>query len=263
MAGQQSQQRYIGPTIALHQHGYGGAIRIGKERFELHPGDITLTPNGVESFYNLPNAGHHLCIHFFPAARTGGKIKIPLWIRLGSESAFVAQQMWAITEMHRRAFKPGKLGEIAATSASAALQSLLLWLHLARQRPRETARSIRSETALQRLNALIERRFTEPLTVPQIAREAGLSQNYLAHFFQERYGMTIPHYLLVRRIDLARHLLATSDDLVKQIATRVGLPDPQYFNKQFRRLTGSNPSEFRFSAKHAQGIHYSSFPTCA
>ena len=92
-----------------------------------------------------------------------------------------------------------------------------------------------------------------PLTVPSIAREVGLSQNYLARFFRKRYGMTIPRYLLVRRIDLARHLLLTSDDLVKQIAGRVGLPDPQYFNKQFRRLTGSNPSDFRLSEKRRTG----------
>ncbi len=187
---------------------------------------------------------------FFSAPRTADGIKIPLWMRLSPESAFVSQQIWAIIEMHRRAFKPGKAGEVAATSASAALQSLLLWLYLSKQRPKKAAHSTRSEAALLRLNALIEQHFTEPLTVPQLVQEAWLSQNYLAHFFQERYGMTIPHYLLVRRIDLARHLLATSDDLVKQIAVRVGLPDPQYFNKQFRRLTGSSPSEFRFSAIH-------------
>ncbi len=250
MTGRQLRRRYIAQTLALHLHEYGGEIRIGDERFELRPGDVTLTPNGVESFYNLPKAGHHLCIHFFPAANRDEKIKIPLWIRLGSESAFVSQQIWAIIEMHRRAFKPGKAGEIAVTSASAALQSLLLWLYLSKQRPKKAARSSRSEAALQRLNVLIEQRFTEPLTVPQLAWEAGLSQNYLARFFQERYGMTIPRYLLVRRIDLARHLLSTSDDLVKQIAVHVGLPDPQYFNKQFRRLTGSSPSEFRASAIH-------------
>jgi AraC-like DNA-binding protein len=246
--------RYLNhSTIALHQYEYSGEIHIGRERFPLRPGDVTLTPAGVESFYNLPAPGHHLCIHFFPSRDMGGHVRVPLWIRLGSESTFVTQQIWSVTEMHRRAFNPGKPGAAAASAASAALQALLLWLHLFEPGTANAVRPARTELALQRLNTLVEKRFTEPLTVPSIAREVGLSQNYLARFFRKRYGMTIPRYLLVRRIDLARHLLLTSDDLVKQIAGRVGLPDPQYFNKQFRRLTGSNPSDFRLSEKRRTG----------
>lgn len=250
MGPRQTNHKYLNyTTIALHQYEYSGGVRIGTDQYSLRAGDVTLTPAGIESSYILPTTGHHLCIHFFPAGAAAEIARIPLQIRLGSQAAFVTQQIWTIAELHRRASSPGKAGATAASAAGASLQALLLCLNLFERFPAKGTRSTRTELALQRLNTLIEERFTEPLTVPSIAQEVGLSQNYLARFFRKRYGMTIPRYLLARRIDLARHLLTTTDDLVKQIAGRVGLPDPQYFNKQFRRLTGLSPSEFRFSEK--------------
>ena len=43
---------------------------------------------------------------------------------------------------------------------------------------------------------------------------------------------------------MARHLFETSDLPVKDVAAAVGIPDPQYFNKQFRRINGMSPTSF-------------------
>ena len=68
---------------------------------------------------------------------------------------------------------------------------------------------------LQTLIEAVEARLMEPLAVPELAEMASLSQNYLARVFRLRYGMTIPHFILLRRIELARHLLATSKVTIK------------------------------------------------
>jgi AraC-like DNA-binding protein len=36
---------------------------------------------------------------------------------------------------------------------------------------------------------------------------------------------------------------------MKRIAARVGMPDPQHFNKQFRLLTGLSPSAARLGVQ--------------
>ncbi|MDX1683202.1 MAG: AraC family ligand binding domain-containing protein, partial [Phycisphaeraceae bacterium] len=49
---------------AVHLHEYEGRVRIGEQEYELRPGDVTLTPAGVDSSYRLPEPGFHYCIHF-------------------------------------------------------------------------------------------------------------------------------------------------------------------------------------------------------
>src|SRR5580698_5662907 len=39
---------YVSPTHALHQHAYHATLRLGGQRIGLQPGDVTLTPAGVE-----------------------------------------------------------------------------------------------------------------------------------------------------------------------------------------------------------------------
>jgi transcriptional regulator GlxA family with amidase domain len=98
---------------------------------------------------------------------------------------------------------------------------------------------------LDQLLALLDERFAEPWTVPQLAETVGMTQDHLARCFRQRMGMTIPRYLLQRRIAHARQLLAITDLPVNRIAARVGLPDAQHFNKQFRLLTGLSPTAIR------------------
>jgi transcriptional regulator GlxA family with amidase domain len=103
----------------------------------------------------------------------------------------------------------------------------------------------RSRAALDRLVEILDERFHEPLTVPDLAREVGLSRNYLARLFRDRMGLTVQRYIANRRMELARHLLSTSRLSIKEIGAKVGWPDPQHFNKQFHRLAGLSPSAAR------------------
>ena len=240
-------------TIALHQHDYDGHVHIGQTKYELRPGDLTLTPAEIESHYQLPRNGYHLCIHFHhPPVQESNEahaLKLPLHLRLGPGSNAIRQRIWWITDLHRRAgHADARKRALALTAASAGVQELMLTLALLDpvELPSETASS-RVETALVKLVELIESRLKEVLVVPDLAAESGLSQNYLARLFRRRYGVAVPHFILLRRIELARHLLTTSQASVKEVAHEAGFPDMQHFNKQFRRVTGTSPSAYRRS----------------
>ena len=239
------------PTVALHQHDYEGRIHIGEGQYELRSGDLTLTPAEINSHYHLPRSGYHLCIHFRHTAAAEHNethaLKLPLHLRLGTGSGAIRQRIWWITDLHRRAghADPRKRA-LALAAASAGMQELMLTLALLapEEMPAEPVSS-RVEKAMLTLLELIESRLKDALTVPALAEESGLSQNYLARLFRRRYGVAVPHFILLRRMDLARHLLTTSEASVKEIAHEVGLPDMQHFNKQFRRLAGTSPSAYR------------------
>ena len=243
--------RRAGEHVAIHHHDYQGTVHIGAERFDLQPGDLTLTPANAESLFDLPDGGFHLCIHFrhreLDDCEAAHVLNLPLHLRPGLSCSMFAERMVWITDLYRRAehADPARKA-VALAAASAGLQELILTLALlALGEPEDEPRSAKVEAAVQTLVELIETRLRESLSIPDLADRAQLSQNYLARAFRARYGMTVPHYVLRRRIELARHLLTTSRLPIKQVAAEVGLPDIQHFNKQFRRLTGASPTAYR------------------
>lgn len=242
--------RYLGPAHALHLHGYDGDIRIGDEQFALRPGDLTISPAGLPSLYDLRAAGHHWCVHFLPAAGAEGAalVPMPFHLRLGAAASYAQERLIQISRRHARAVLDAPPDPLAAASAAVALQDLLLWCATRSQTDRPS-RGAEMAAVVEQVAAIIETRFAERLSVPRIAREVGRSQNYVARHFRERFGMTIPHYALLRRIGHARYLLESTDLPISRIAARVGLPDPQYFNKQVRRLLGDSPTVIRSSAR--------------
>jgi AraC-like DNA-binding protein len=230
---------YRGPSIALHLHDYAGDFWLGRRRFRLEPGDITISPHGVPSRYRLPESGTHLCIHFRPV--TGAdRVGLPLHFRPGAQVAAARERFWRVIDHARQSG-----GSAAAGAASAALQELLLWLSLQSRRGPAPRRHSGVEEALRRVRARADASLAQAVQVADLAAGCGLSADYAARLFARRHGMTLTHYLLLRRMELARHLLVSSEFGVAEIGRRVGLPDPQYFNKQFRRVAGVSPLAYR------------------
>jgi AraC-like DNA-binding protein len=236
---------YQSPTIALHLHEYPGDLWIGRTHYPLRPGDLTLSPNNIPSRYDLKESGSHLCLHFFPPDRTARErgVRLPLHFRLGPQTAAARERFWRIIDHVRQA--GGTTDSPAGCAASAALQEMLLWLQGQNHRARTPGRGSLRDEALAKLDRAIEASLATPLLIGELAAGVGLSADYVARLFAKRHGMTLQHYLLLRRIELARHLLLSSDLLVSEIGRQVGMPDPQYFNKQFRRMAGQSPLAYR------------------
>jgi AraC-like DNA-binding protein len=236
---------YVSPTVALHLHEYPGDFWIGKKKYRLEPGDLTLSPPEVPSRYDLQESGSHLCLHFFPPATLprSGSFRLPFHLRLGPQTAAARERIWRTIDHARQA--TDHADSSASCAASASLQELLLWLHGQCRRGAPPRRSSLMEEALEKLGRAIETSLAKPMLIAELAAGVGLSADYVARLFVKRYGMTLQRYLLLRRIELARHLLVSSDLLVSEIGRQVGMPDPQYFNKQFRRVAGESPLAYR------------------
>jgi AraC-like DNA-binding protein len=236
---------YQGPTVALHLHDYPGDFWIVRQRYRLEPGDITLSPPEIPSRYALKESGTHLCIHFIPPASVArnASLRLPLHSRLGPQTVAARERFWRTIDHARQA--GGKVDSPSGCAASASLQELLLWLQVQSHRGKTPGRSSLVEDALQKLERAIDTSLSKPMLIGDLSAGVGLSADYVARLFAKRYGMTLQHYLLLRRMELARHLLVSSDRPVSEIGSQVGIPDPQYFNKQFRRIAGQSPLAYR------------------
>ncbi|MCC6680015.1 MAG: helix-turn-helix transcriptional regulator [Phycisphaeraceae bacterium] len=246
---------YQAASHALHLYDYAATMMFDDRTIQIAPGDMTISPAHGITRYDLPRPGRHYCIHFFPVeelSNSEAMVALPLVLRLGAWKEWMVWQMLEVIQLHSQA----EHDPIVAAAASTAVQALLLGIAMRHDRMgADAAGHGRAERAVEQAVLHIEQNLSRPLTVPQIARQVRMSQNYLAGLFRRRYGMTMPRYILTRRIELAQQLLITTDLPVNRVAARVGLNDPQHFNKQFRRLVGCAPSRVR-SGDHARRSGY-------
>jgi AraC-like DNA-binding protein len=84
-----------------------------------------------------------------------------------------------------------------------------------------------------------------PLALADVARAAGLSPNYLLRSFRQLFRQTPYQYITARRLDLARRLLAETEQPISDICLAVGFESLGSFSWLFRRKIGVAPSEYR------------------
>ena len=96
-------------------------------------------------------------------------------------------------------------------------------------------------------NALsyIESNYAENISVNDIASHTGLSPDYMSRQFRQFTGMTTVKYIRSYRFAKAVEMLKETDKPVSDIAFDVGIDDPSYFTREFKRILGINPSEYR------------------
>ena len=96
----------------------------------------------------------------------------------------------------------------------------------------------------------IDLHFKEPLTLEQLAEEAHMNKYYLSHAFKREYGISPINYMISRRIDESKYLLAETDLSMSQIAQLLGFSSLSYFSQVFRRIQASTPMEYRQSTRN-------------
>ena len=95
----------------------------------------------------------------------------------------------------------------------------------------------------------IDLHFKESLTLEQLANEAHMNKYYLSHTFKQEYGISPINYMISRRIDESKYLLAETNLSMSQISQLLGFSSLSYFSQVFRKIQGITPMEFRQSFK--------------
>lgn len=92
----------------------------------------------------------------------------------------------------------------------------------------------------------IDTHFCEDITLEQIAEKCGLTPNYVTKLFHECFQVKLWDYITGKRIDRAKRLLRTQQELtVLDIALMCGFHNTANFNRAFLKFTGITPSAYR------------------
>jgi len=97
--------------------------------------------------------------------------------------------------------------------------------------------------------AFIESRVTTGATLEEMAEVAALSPHHFVRAFKASVGVPPYAYLVRRRVERARHLLAHTDRRISRIAYDLGYSDPAHLTRQFKQHAGCTPSAFRRDAR--------------
>lgn len=98
---------------------------------------------------------------------------------------------------------------------------------------------------LNRVFDAIEARLGYDWSVPEMAREAGLSPFWFAHIFKEKVGISPSRYVQQRRLARARTLLRDRSMSIADIAAQCGFESQSWFTTTFRRHFGDTPAGYR------------------
>jgi AraC-like DNA-binding protein len=98
---------------------------------------------------------------------------------------------------------------------------------------------------LVRAVAYMEEHLGDALDRDTVARAAGLSGSHFSHLIREKTGRTFTEWMVRYRVDHAKTLLRRTDKSLIHIALECGFGDQSYFNRVFKRHTGSTPRAYR------------------
>lgn len=98
---------------------------------------------------------------------------------------------------------------------------------------------------LRTVKEFIDAHLEDDLGLAEIAAVANLSQFHFARAFRKSVGVTPQQYLMERRIERAKQLLAKLDLPIVEISLLTGFKNQSHFTTLFRKFTNLTPKTWR------------------
>lgn len=215
----------------LTQRGPHGPI------FSLLPAEIAYTARYATTVQSLSLA--------LPAGRLAALINANRTATLDPLFSNADNQIVALVELVGAEVEdPGFASDLLIDGATRAIAALIA-RHLSSDLPDGGDRVSLTPVRLRRVTDYVEAHLDETLTIDDLARTAGLSMHHFAHVFRKATGLSPYRYLMARRLQRARNLLADDRASLAEIAKSCGFADQAHFTRAFCKATGQAPGRFR------------------
>lgn len=244
-----------------------GIVRINDVLYPLEPGHFLFLPWGHAIHYYadpadpfflagvhlIPNHAPGRALEFDVAHCHGHALDVP-WRRdkalPGIEGVIEGSMEWSdglaplvsyIVHLFKRGdFQPWQMRQLAGLFVTELLEAV--------QTRRVASRPI--PHALRQLLRFISDHTHRPLGLDDLAHFSGMSRSSVGRMFKRYLNCTPGEWVLDERMRRACHLLRTTRLPVSEIGQRVGIEDPFYFSKLFKKAQGVAPLGYRKQAEY-------------
>jgi AraC-like DNA-binding protein len=112
------------------------------------------------------------------------------------------------------------------------------------QRPIAGSSVLKEQQRLQKIYHFIDTHYHEPIDVNVVAAFSNLTTAAFCRYFKKSTHLTFTDFLNQYRVNQAKKMLM-QDHTVTEACYASGFENLSYFNKVFRRFSGTNPSAFK------------------
>ena len=102
---------------------------------------------------------------------------------------------------------------------------------------------------IENAQEFIRNNFQFQIKVDDIAKNVGVTPNYLANIFTKSTGISPKQYLIKTRMEKASVFLKSSDYKIKEIAMMVGYRNQLHFSSEFKKHYGIAPLQYQKNAR--------------
>jgi AraC-like DNA-binding protein len=100
----------------------------------------------------------------------------------------------------------------------------------------------------------IDRHYMEQLRVEDLAQASGLSESHFRRVFEDSMNMKPLDYVNLVRVDKACLMMGKEDISMEELSYRVGFQTQSTFNRNFKRLTGVSPYQWKRKENGQEGV---------
>ena len=97
----------------------------------------------------------------------------------------------------------------------------------------------------EKICAYVSAHISEKITVAEIAEKLGVSVGYAQNVFIKSNGESIIEYVNRRKIETAVEMLRANKLKLKEVAFNLGVDDPAYFSRLFKKVAGVSYENFK------------------
>jgi len=215
-------------------HGYADTDQMTLVNILYNPRPLGLP---LAELRDVP--GYHALFRVEPRLRAAGRFRNRM--RLSEEELAEASGMIYRLQEEMERKRPGY-----RFMACVHLMNLIGFL--SRCYSRELQPSFRPLLKMGEVLSFIECHYREPISIRQLTKIAGMSESTLMRTFQRVMKRSPIDHVIRVRVSRACDLLRQPEARVTEVAFETGFQDSNYFSRQFKKITGATPREFR--ARH-------------
>ena len=217
-----------------------------RSRWQVPPGTMNLSPAGFRVSGRASHLGTIVMVELAPrlvnaAVPSGGRVEFrPAY---GVGDPLLAQLVATLRDEAGTGTTAG--GRLYVESLGITLAAHLARKYAVAAPPSRDQHRAMSASVLRRVLEYIDAYLEADIALDHLAQAAGMNVFAFVRHFKQETGLPPHQYVLRRRIERARALLADTDLSLVEVALRCGFGDQSSFTTTFRRWTRLTPGGYR------------------